>query len=105
MYRSLEEKIRDAKAAFEQVVIHLDKNRIDLSNEDRDALKQLKVFWSGNPLRHNQMAFHAIKAYHRLNGREGTVKSLWDAYIRPLMEARCMMMGMAHEFPEISVSV
>lgn len=103
MFSRLEGNIRAAKAAFRQVILHLNKNRIDLSPEDRAALKHLTEFWRGDPMRHNEPAFHDIKPFHRLNGREGSFKPLWEAYLMPLMEARCLMIAMAHEFPEVSV--
>lgn len=101
MYGRLQSKVREAKRAFKAVVIHLNEHKTTLSPEDRAALKHLTVFWRGDPMRHTQQAFYDIKPHHRLNGRKGPVKPLWDAYIEPLMDARCLMMGMAHEFPEV----
>jgi hypothetical protein len=98
-YDELASKLREAKRAFKAVLLHLKKTpRSYLSSSDRRALKQLRAFWAGPPMRHTQKELYDIKPLHVLNGRKGSVKPLWDAYIEAIMAARCMTLYMAHRF-------
>jgi hypothetical protein len=103
-YTKLTGSMRRAKRAFKAVMLHLKTKspRGFLSSSDRKALKQLRVFWSGSPMRHTQKDLYAIKEFHVLNGRhKASVAPLWTAYIEEIMGARTMCVYMAERFPQL----